>query len=258
MGKVASGTIRGLVVAGVCAGAGLGWHVPGLAASGVGPAPKTTTARKPVIRGAADAKRAWLGAEYNGLAIHKFANRMDGSLAIEIRFRRDAIAIAIDAAGGVTVSRGNSSVRVGSADAFDRLQRVLAGSEAVLAARLLLADRETTSDLQPPEMSLLSTAAFAASLVGDIDAPRRLAARFVEKHRGWYRPVRVRTCFDTYTSESSGAWNDMQNCMDEANQDPSLLNRAYRRVACNAVWLVRSESAWVEYLGCLGLGQLYQ
>jgi hypothetical protein len=68
----------------------------------------------------------------------------------------------------------------------------------------------------------------------------------------------VRTCFDTYTQEASGAWNDMQNCMDEANQDSSIFNRAYRRVACNAVWLVRSESAWVEYLGCLGLGQLYQ
>ena len=43
---------------------------------------------------------------------------------------------------------------------------------------------------------------------------------------------------------------------DHDRQDESLLNRAYRRVACNAIWLVRSESAWVEYLGCLGPGQL--
>ena len=48
----------------------------------------------------------------------------------------------------------------------------------------------------------------------------------------------------------------MQSCMDEANQDENIFNRAYRRVACNGVWLVRSESAWVEYLACLGLGQL--
>ena len=32
----------------------------------------------------------------------------------------------------------------------------------------------------------------------------------------------------------------MQSCMDEANQDGSVLNRAYRRVACNGVWLLRS------------------
>jgi hypothetical protein len=214
--------------------------------------------RKPVIRGAADTKRAWLGAEFHGLTLHKIANRTDGSLAIDIRFRRDAVTIGIDAAGGITVARGNGSVRLTSAEAFDRLQRVLAGSDAVLAARLLLAEREVASDLQAPEMSLLSTAAFIASLAGDLDAPRRLSARFVEKHRGWYRPVRLATCFDEYSAESSGAWNDLQNCMDEANQDSSVFNRAYRRVACNGIWLVRAESAWIEYIGCLGLGQLYQ
>jgi hypothetical protein len=214
--------------------------------------------RKPVIRGAADARRAWLGAEYHGLTLHKIANRADGSLAIDVRFRRDVLTIGIDAAGSITVSRGNGSVRLTSAEAFDRLQRVLAGSDAVLAARLLLAEREAASDLQAPEMSLLSTAAFIASLAGDLDAPRRLSTRFVEKHRGWYRPVRLATCFDEYTKESSGAWNDLQNCMDEANQDSSVFNRAYRRVACNGIWLVRSESAWIEYIGCLGLGQLYQ
>jgi hypothetical protein len=158
----------------------------------------------------------------------------------------------------VTVVRGNASVRLTSADAFDRLQRVLAGSDAVLAARVLLAERESASDLQAPEMSLLSTAAFIASLAGDLDAPRRLSVRFVEKHRGWYRPVRMATCFDEYSKEASDSWNDLQNCMDEANQDPSIWNRAYRRVACNGVWLVRSESAWIEYIGCLGVGQLYQ
>jgi hypothetical protein len=247
-----------MVMACACAVGVLGSPEQAFVATASAPAAPRVQARKPTIRGAADAQRAWLGAEYHGLTLHKIANRQDGSLAIELRFRRDALAIGIDAAGTVTVARGQSSVRVASPESFERLQRLLAGSEAVLAARLLLADREAASDLQAPEMALLSTTAFVASLVGDIDAPRRLAARFVEKHRGWYRPVRVRTCFDTYTQEASGAWNDMQNCMDEANQDSSIFNRAYRRVACNAVWLVRSESAWVEYLGCLGLGQLYQ
>lgn len=253
MGKVRPGTIRTMAVAAVCAGSLL-WAGRGVAASGA----EAARARKPIISGAADARRAWLAAEYNGLVIHKVANRTDGSLGLDVRFGHDLLAIAIDAAGTVQVSRGKESVRVGSLEAHDRLQRLLAGSEAVLAVRLLLATRELTSDLHAPEMSLLSAAAFVVSLAGDVDAPRRLAARFAEKHRGRYRDVAVRTCFDSYSAESSAAWNDMQNCMDEANQDSSLFNRAYRRVGCNAIWLVRSESAWIEYLGCLGLGQMYQ
>ena len=39
--------------------------------------------------------------------------------------------------------------------------------------------------------------------------------------------------------------------MDEANQDSSFLNGAYRRLACNAVWILRAESAWLEYIECL-------
>lgn len=248
---------RGLVWAGLCVATVVSSGEVERGTVSASPA-RLQADRKPVIRAAADSRRAWLGAEYQGLMLSKIANRTDGSLAIDVRFRRDALTIGIDAAGGITVARGNASVRVTSAEAFDRLQRVLAGSDAVLAARVLLAERETASDLQAPEMSLLSTAAFIASLAGDLDAPRRLSARFVEKYRGWYRPVRLATCFEEYSTESSAAWNDLQNCMDEANQDPSIWNRAYRRVACNGVWLVRSESAWIEYIGCLGLGQLYQ
>lgn len=210
------------------------------------------SSRKPIIRAAADARRAWLGAEHYGLTVHKFANREDGSLTIELRFAQDGVTVGIDAAAAVTVSRGGRTVRVRTPSSYAQAQQLLASSEAVFAARVMLADRETVSDLKAPEMALLSATAFVASLVGDVDAPRRLASRFLEKHRGLYRPVRVSTCFDAYTSESSAAWNDMQDCMDEANQDSSLFNRAYRRVACNAIWLLRAESAWVEYLGCLG------
>jgi hypothetical protein len=227
-----------------------------------GPAASRASARqstgRPVIRGAVDARRAWLGAEHKGLSVQKVSNRLDRSLAIELRFRRDTVTIGIDPAANVTVARGRQSVQLTSADSYERLQLLLAGSEAVLAARLLLAERESESDLQPAEMSLLSTTAFVASLVGDVDAPRRLATRFVEKHRGVYRSVRLRNCFDTYTAEASAAWNDMQGCMDEANEDSSLFNRAYRRVACNGVWLLRAETAWVEYIACMGLGQLVQ
>jgi hypothetical protein len=211
--------------------------------------------QRPRIQGGADARRAWLGAEHRGLIVHKFANKADGSLSLELQFRRDHVSVGVSRSGAVAVARGGRRIDVTSVDAFEQLQGLLAGSEVVFALRVLLAEREATSELDAPEMSLLSAAAFVASLVGDVDAPRRLSTRFVQKHRGIYRPVRLATCFEQYAAESSAAWNDMQDCMNEANQDPNVFARAYRRVACNAVWLVRAESAWAEYLGCLGPGQ---
>jgi hypothetical protein len=260
-----AGAVRGLVFVGMCVAAAVVGEERGLLARATArvepafvemPPPQRKTTVRPVLRGGMDGSRAWLGAEHRGLVVRKFADRTDGSLLVEVHYRRDLISIAINRAGGVAVARGGTRIEVTSEHAYEQLQHVLAGSEAALAARMMLAEREAASELQPAEMSILSAAAFVASLVGDVDAPRRLAARFVEKHYGSYRPVRLRTCFDEYAQESSAAWNDMQDCMNEANQDESLLNRAYRRIACNAVWLVRSESAWIEYLGCLGPGQL--
>jgi hypothetical protein len=199
----------------------------------------------------------WLGAEHRGLLIQKAANRVDGSLAIDLRYGQDAIAIGVDVNGRIAVARGNRRVAVTSAAAFEQVQRLLSGSEAAIATRLMLAERESVSDFDAGEMSLLSTAAFVASLLGDVDAPRRLAARFADKQLG-VRPAKAGNCYDTYTAEVNASWNDMQSCMDEANQDPSVLNRAYRRVACNGVWLLRSESAWIEFMGCLGPGQIFQ
>jgi hypothetical protein len=262
--RMVSGLVWGGVVAtAVLAGEGRGVASAGEAGSPLmlarravpAPTPQSPSSRKPTIRGAADANRAWLGAEHKGLTVQKIGSKADRSVTIELRFRQDFVWIGVDAAGSVTVARGGSSIRVSSPEAYEQLQQLLAGSEAIVASRLLLAERESTSDLQAPEMSLLSTAAFAASLAGDVDAPRRLANRFVEKYRGIYRPVRFRACYDSYVIEVSASWNDMQDCTSEANQDDSLFDRAYRRIACNTLWLFRSETAWFEYLGCLGPAQ---
>ena len=261
-----AGAVRGLVFVGMCTALAVAGEERGMlarSAPGVEPTfvemppPQRPVAARPVLRGGIDAKRAWLGSEHRGLVVRKFADRVDGSLLVEIQYRRDLVSIALNRAGAVAVARNGRRLELTTVEAFEELQQVLAGSEAAFAARVMLAEREAASDLQAAEMSVLSAAAFVASLVGDVDAPRRLASRFVAKHLGRYRPVRLRTCFDEYAQESSAAWNDMQDCMNEANQDESIFNRAYRRVACNAVWLVRSESAWIEYIGCLGPGQLF-
>ena len=257
-------SVRALVLVGVCAAAALAGEMPAtLATSGsaIEPAfvempPPRPVAGKPVIRGGVDSRRAWLGAEHRGLTVRKIADRGDGSVAIDLAFGGDRVSLAVNRAGGTAVVRAGRRIEVLTPDALREVRQMLAGSDAVMAAQVMLAERTLASELQPAEMSLLSAAAFAASLAGDVDAPRRLAARFVNKHVGAIRPVRLGTCFDEYAAESSAAWNDMQACVNEANQDESIWNRAYRRVACNAIWLVRSESAWIEYLGCLGPGQL--
>lgn len=262
-----SGSIRGLVCLGLGAAAVLaaderGWLAARAIAAVSNPTRPAAIVQRlsgpgqPVIGGSADSARAWLGAEYRGLRVEKVANRKDGSLRVDLRFGQDYVGVMIDKGGVVDVARGGARLRVESQEAYQALQRLLAGSEAIFAARVLLAEREAVSDLKAPEMSLLATAAFVTSLAGDIDAPRRLATRFVEKYRGIYRSVRLATCFETYTDEVTTAWNDLQACMDEANQDESIFSGAYRRLACNAVWLMRSESAWVEYLGCLGPGSI--
>lgn len=207
----------------------------------------------PQITGQVDRSHARMTATHKGLIVRKTTARADRSFSLELQYHGDVVFLAVDGDGVPAVRRAGGAVRVDSPDALRQVQQVLAGSEAIFAFRALLAERESVSDLKAPEFTLLASAAFVASLVGDTDAPRRLSARFVEKHRGIVRPVAAAgaSCWDDYSGETTGAWNDLQNCMAEANQDPSFFNGAYRRLACNAVWILESESAWFEYIQCL-------
>lgn len=209
----------------------------------------------PSIRGGKDGNRGWMVASHRGLLLQKVVqvgNHRAESIALEIRFGGDAISVRVNAAGVATVVRGGRRVAVASPEALTQLQALLAGSEAVAAVRLFLAERETVSELKPSEMSLLSAASFVAALAGDVDAPRRLVARFAARHRGPLRPVWLRSCWMDYSDEVGSSWNDMQDCVSEAGDADGAFTRAYRRGACNAVWLLRSESAWFEYAHCMG------
>jgi hypothetical protein len=206
----------------------------------------------PRLNGGRDARRGWLTATYRDLTVVKTVTKADRSVDVAIRLGDDEVGVHLGSKADVRVSRGGRSVDVVSAESLATVQDLLAGSHAVFGIRALLSERERTSELDAPEMSLLSAAAFVASLVGDIDAPRRLASRFVERHRGIVQPVGYfRGCWSEYSTESTAAWNDLQSCMDEANESDSFFEGAYRRLACNAVWTLRSESAWFEYLECL-------
>lgn len=248
--------VRGVVCAlALLTGGGIGDSAAGANARALVPfrAQISPAPRGPEITGQSDGRHARMTAAHKGLVVTKTSTRADRSLTLEIRYRQDLVSVALDKDAVATVTRGGRALRVDSPEALERLQQVLSGSEAIFAFRALLAEREAISDLQAPEYTLLASAAFVASLVGDTDAPRRLASRFVEKHRGIVRPVRAGggSCWGEYSGESTNAWNDLQQCMNEANQDSSFFYGAYRRLACNGVWMLRSESAWFEYLECL-------
>ena len=245
-GERIRGVVCALVLAGAVTGGGAHAREPEVGGQLVPPPPG------PAITSQADRTHVRMAAVYKGLVVRRTSSRVERTLTIEVRYQGDTAVISLDRHAVPTVSRKGRVVRVDSPEALQAVQQVLAGSEAVVVFRMLLAEREIVSDLQAPEFTLLAAAAFTASLVGDTDAPRRLAARFVEKHRGIIRPVAMaRGCWEDYSNETTAGWNDLQACMDEANQDPSFWNGAYRRLACNAVWILRSESAWFEYIQCL-------
>lgn len=218
----------------------------------------TAADHTPTIRGGRSKDQSQMVATYDGLQVVKVGTRSTGRVNIQLTYDSDTL--VIDArAERIRVSRNGRTVDLSSPKKLLEAQALLGDSEAIAATRQLLSEQLDTSTLDAPQMSLLTAAAFAVSVAGDLDAPKRLADRFMTKHYGL---VKVRQkeaggrCWTSYSTESTASWNDMQACVDEANQDDNIFNRAYRRTACNGIWLARSESAWFEYLDCIAISGL--
>jgi hypothetical protein len=208
--------------------------------------------RVPTIQGGHDGRSAWMVARYRQLQVSKQFDSASQTVAIELRAGNDVVQFSVTPAG-TAITRHGQTLALDSPEAIESLQQLLGGSMAVFATREMLSQLEADSALEAPDMALLSTAAFVASLVGDPSAPRRLADRFVAKHRGIFRQVGGggrATCWQEYTVELTHAWDELEDCMDEA-EDDLWWWAPIRRLACNGVWLMRSESAWFEYLKCI-------
>ena len=215
--------------------------------AGAAAQPRNRTA---TIHGGHDKTSAWLVAEYRELQVRKRTDRATLAVAIELRAGADRVIVSV-AQRSVSVSRGGRHVLLDSPEALESVQQLLGGSAAVFGVRAMLSELEPVSALAAPDMALLSTAAFVASLVGDVGAPQRIADRFVQKHRGIFRQIQEEAkCWASYTAETTAAWDELQGCMADAD-DKGFFRAAYERIACNAVWVMRAESAWLEYLKCL-------
>lgn len=166
-----------------------------------------------------DAHRAWISAQYKQLGIRKQTTNEPFETVIELGHGADTVVVTCGPRG-IVVSRGTRSLVVDSPAAIESLQDLLGGSSVVFAARATLSELAAEDELRAPEINLLSSLAFVASLGGDVSAPRRLTNR-----------------------------NEVQERMKEADPDPDVFRAAYRRLACNALLLARSEVAWFEFIG---------
>jgi hypothetical protein len=203
------------------------------------------------IAGGVEPNRVWVVADFNGLQVRKFTAK-GGASVIELRYDDDSIVLSLSRAAN-TISRGGRAVNLGTPKGVDDARQLVGGSPAMFHARVLLSRYEQTSDLKGPSMSLLSALAVAATLTGDVDAPRRLSERFLERHRGVLRRVRDDgSCWTEYEKEVNAALHDYEACLAEAST--AVWYRVYSRVIeCGLMWGMRAESAWFELGKCNGL-----
>ena len=212
----------------------------------------------PVLKlaGGAEASRVWLTAEYDGLSIRKFTAK-GGSSVMEFTYGDDVVVISLSKER-VSIGRNGVAHEFRTAASLEALQGILGGSAAMYHTRLMLSQLERTSELKAGSMSLLSAAAFAAALTGDVNAPARLSERFVQKYRAGFKTVRAAaraaddggSCWSSYSKEVDAAMTDLGNCISEAEQGALWLMN-FRVGCCLGTWTLRAESAWFEYLKCL-------
>ena len=202
------------------------------------------------LNGGVETTRVWVTGEYDGLTVRKFTAR-DGASVVEFIHGDDTVVLSISR-HRVSVGRNGIARDLDTPESIEEVQQLLAGSAAMFHNRVMLSQLERTSALKAGSMSILSAAAWAASLTGDVEAPIRLAERFVAKHRGSLMRVRAddESCWTAYSREVDAALTDATNCTREALETGGLWVLA-RTYGCTAVWVLRGESAWFEYLNCI-------
>jgi len=203
------------------------------------------------ITGGIETNRVWVVADYNDLQIRKFTAK-GGATVIELKHRDDSVVMSLSA-GSSTVARNGRTVAISASESVDAIRDLVGSSPALFHARLALSRYEQVSDLKGPSMSVLSALALAATLTGDVDAPARLTARFLERHRGLFRRVRDEaSCWTIYETEVNAAAIEHEACVTNAAKGEWWLFVG-RMNLCTVGWLLRAESAWFELGKCNGM-----
>ena len=180
--------------------------------------------------------------------VRKETDRATRAMTIELRAGRDVVIVSLTSQA-LAVARDGRRV-IDSAEAMESAQQLLGGSAAVFGLRAMLSNW-SGQRLYRARRGAAVDGGVRGVAGRDVAAPQRVADRFVEKHRGLFRQVRDGgKCWADYTTESTAAWDDLQGCMSDAD-NRGFFRAAYERVACNTIWILRSESAWFAYLNCI-------
>lgn len=165
----------------------------------------------------------------------------------------------------LTVGRGAKTVsvdpRIQTEDDSNRVRQLLTGSRGARALRSLT----TVLELRAPEeddvfaTALLIDGALIGSLDGDPGAIARIAKRIAVRRAG--RLVAVKSaretdrfddCVGMYENTLAWAWKELVQCNVDASDDPWYL-QSLNMSMCNAEWVLRSESAFFQFLSCMAV-----
>ncbi|MBI2834895.1 MAG: hypothetical protein HYX76_10775 [Acidobacteria bacterium] len=182
---------------------------------------------------------------------HKLVRR-DGTTKLELRvgpetFHLDmsptAVTMAADGASlTVDLTRQPDSERIA------HINRMLDGSAAIRRFRDVVRSVGMVP-ATPVHLSVLVSATLLDALAGDLEAPRRLAARVTDQRRTGVRFVRRSSCFDSYEKDVGGAMDDLYGCLESVAW--------ILRDGCAWRWTLQVESAWFSFLSCSAFPMKY-
>lgn len=184
----------------------------------------------------------------------------DGTFVTRIAFGSDDHIVVSGEVGGVTV-RANLEEAIAlqpghDADYEGKARRVrgwLARSAAVQRLRQITAALDERAVETPEALSLRTTGALLADLLGDPGAAQRFSRSVTAKAARRYRQAQSGgtgygvSCWDTYHRLVVQAANQLESCI------ASFAVYSPWRQVCAAVWVLQVESAWFQFLACSSL-----
>jgi len=206
--------------------------------------------------------RAYLRATVEGVSIQKIVDER-GDFSLELKKGREAVRIALGAAGITVEANGKTMVfdRSGAtAQRRGQLRAALARSGALASYRRAVAAAEVRVDgragQQPGVLdeTLLLDGAFVSYLLGDDAALVRHGRRVARQGYALMRVAQFPACYDYYYAAMAAAFNILLQCNSNAlAAHQPYYNRPILYWACQAEYLARTQAAYYQFLACAAI-----
>ena len=207
--------------------------------------------------------RAYLRATVEGVSIQKIVDER-GDFSLELKKGREAVRIALGAAGITVEANGKTMVfdRSGAtAQRRGQLRAALARSGALASYRRAVAAAEVrvegrAGQQQPGVLdeTLLLDGAFVSYLLGDDAALVRHGRRAARQGYSLMRAAQFPACYDYYYAAMAAAFNILLQCNSNAlAAHQPYYNRPILYWACQAEYLARTQAAYYQFLACAAI-----